>query len=77
MARIRMQKLLEGEQPRLFYEWQEIPELWDAIRFSIDHSEEDAHFLLTGSAVVPKKNREKKRYVIPARGDSPESGCGQ
>ena len=51
MARMRMQKLLEGEQPRLFDEWQEIPELWDAIRFSIDHSEEDAHFLLTGSAV--------------------------
>jgi hypothetical protein len=62
MARMRMQKLLEGEQPRLFDEWQEIPELWDAIRFSIDHSEEDAHFLLTGSAVVPKKKREKIRH---------------
>ena len=62
MARIRMQRLLEGEQPRLFDEWQEIPELWDAIRFSVDHSEVDAHFLLTGSAVVSKKNKEKIRH---------------
>ena len=59
MARMQVQKLIEGAQPRLFDEWQEIPELWDAIRFVIDHSEEDAHFLLTGSAVVPKKNKQK------------------
>ena len=62
MARMNMQKFLDGAQPRLFDEWQEIPELWDAIRFAVDHNEEDAHFLLTGSAVVPKKNRQKIRH---------------
>ena len=39
MARMRIEKLIEGAQPRLFDEWQEIPELWDAIRFAVDHSE--------------------------------------
>lgn len=62
MARMQMQRLIEGAQPRLFDEWQEIPELWDAIRFAVDHSESDAHFLLTGSAVVPEKNRQKIRH---------------
>ena len=62
MARMRIEKLIEGAQPRLFDEWQEIPELWDAIRFAVDHSEEDAHFILTGSAVVPKRKKEKIRH---------------
>ena len=35
MARMRIEKLIEGAQPRLFDEWQEIPELWDAIRFAV------------------------------------------
>ena len=62
MAWMRIEKLIEGVQPRLFDEWQEIPELWDAIRFAVDHSEEDAHFILTGSAVVPKRKKEKIRH---------------
>lgn len=59
MAKVKMAELLKGAQPRLFDEWQEIPELWDAIRYAIDHSEEDAHFILTGSSVVPEKKRTK------------------
>jgi len=28
--------LLEGETPRLIDEWQEVPELWNAVRHSVD-----------------------------------------
>lgn len=59
MAKVKMAELLKGAQPRLFDEWQEIPELWDAIRFAVDHSETDAHFILTGSSVVPEKSKSR------------------
>ena len=30
--------VLDGEAPRLIDEWQEVPALWDAVRFEIDKS---------------------------------------
>ncbi len=47
--------LLRGEKPRLIDEWQEAPQLWDAVRFSIDQNGEAGQFILTGSAVPSKK----------------------
>lgn len=43
--------LLEGAVPRLFDEWQLAPQLWDAIRFTVDKRNMFGQFLLTGSAV--------------------------
>ncbi len=43
--------LLDGDVPRLIDEWQIAPNLWDAIRFTVDHRGEDGQFILTGSAV--------------------------
>ena len=51
MAQTDIRFLLEGKTPRLIDEWQEVPQFWDAIRFEIDHREEDGQFILTGSAV--------------------------
>lgn len=51
LARINPQSLLEGNTPRLIDEWQLAPKLWDAIRFEVDHRDEDGQFILTGSAV--------------------------
>lgn len=51
MAQTNIRFLLEGETPRLIDEWQEIPQFWDAIRFEVDHRDEDGQFMLTGSAV--------------------------
>lgn len=51
MADMDISFLLEGRTPRLLDEWQQIPQLWDAIRFTVDHREGDGHFILTGSAV--------------------------
>ncbi|MBQ2631000.1 MAG: ATP-binding protein [Kiritimatiellae bacterium] len=51
---------LEGEYPRLIDEWQTAPELWDVIRFDVDHSDSDGKYILTGSA-VPLDDEEKKK----------------
>lgn len=52
-ADINPEMLLAGDTPRLIDEWQIAPQLWDAIRFSVDHRNMDGQFILTGSAVPP------------------------
>lgn len=42
--------LLEGETPRLIDEWQEVPELWNAVRHTVDIRRKQGQFILTGSA---------------------------
>lgn len=44
---------LEGDVPRLIDEWQDVPEIWDAVRFEIDHRRKRGQFILTGSSVPP------------------------
>ncbi len=45
-------KLLEGDTPRLFDEWQDAPKLWGAIRkFCDDNPEKKGQFILTGSSL--------------------------
>ena len=61
-AGTKISELLKGKSPRLLDEWQDIPELWDAIRFTVDHSDGDRHFILTGSSVVPEEKRKKIRH---------------
>ena len=54
LAETNVKSLLLGDKPRLIDEWQEAPQLWDAIRFAADHNSIMGQFILTGSA-VPKK----------------------
>lgn len=51
MADLKIKLLLKGDNPRLIDEWQIIPQIWDAIRFEVDHRGEEGQFILTGSAV--------------------------
>ena len=51
MKQTDIKRLLVGATPRLIDEWQLAPQLWDAIRFEVDHRRGDGHFILTGSAV--------------------------
>jgi len=51
MAEINMKGLLEGATPHLIDEWQLAPQIWDAVRFEVDHREGMGQFILTGSAV--------------------------
>jgi len=45
-------ELLKGEKPMLIDEWQMAPELWDAVRYLVDESDEDGLYVLTGSTTV-------------------------
>lgn len=45
--------LLKGDTPRLIDEWQIAPQIWDAVRFEIDHRHKLGQFILTGSCVPP------------------------
>ncbi len=56
LARVDPSLLLNGDVPRLIDEWQIAPQLWDAIRFEVDHREDFGQFILTGSAVPPDKS---------------------
>lgn len=51
LAEIGIEQLLEGDTPHLIDEWQLAPQLWDAIRYEVDHREAPGQFILTGSAV--------------------------
>ena len=47
--------VLEGEKPRLIDEWQEVPRLWDAVRYEVDKLSKKGQFILTGSATPNHK----------------------
>ena len=60
MASMATRRLLVGKAPRLIDEWQLAPQLWDAIRFEVDHRDDHfGQFILTGSAVPPDKSAMK------------------
>jgi predicted AAA+ superfamily ATPase len=54
-ARLNPASILEGESPLLIDEWQEVPGIWDAVRFASDRTRKKGLFLLTGS-VTPKRD---------------------
>jgi len=53
-ARLNPASILTGEKPLLVDEWQEVPGIWDAVRFASDRTKEKGLYLLTGS-VTPKE----------------------
>ena len=63
-ARLNPASILGGEKPLLVDEWQEVPGIWDAVRFASDRTREKGLFLLTGS-------------VTPREGSFSHSGAGR
>jgi len=55
-AETKPSNLLKGQTPRLIDEWQEAPQLWDAVRTSVDQLHETGLYILTGSTTVKKTN---------------------
>ncbi len=51
IANLSPRSLLQGATPRLIDEWQLAPQLWDTVRYEVDHRDGMGHFILTGSAV--------------------------
>lgn len=50
LANTKPSLLLEGEKPRLIDEWQLVPKLWNAVRYSVDSIGLPNQYILTGSA---------------------------
>ncbi len=55
LAMIDPKAVLKGDAPRLIDEWQEVPSLWDAVRFEVDQSNLRGQFILTGSSTPKMK----------------------
>ena len=44
LAELSPELVLTGEAPRLIDEWQEVPPLWDAVRYKVDQTAEKGQF---------------------------------
>ena len=67
-AAIKPSLLLKGENPRLIDEWQDIPELWDAVRVDTDRRKgETGLYLLTGSSVITKAQKGRIKHTGTGR----------
>jgi len=53
--------LLEGDKPRLIDEWQEIPQIWNAVRTDVDKQNKPGLYILTGST-TPKDEDTKRLH---------------
>ena len=47
--------ILDGDFPRLIDEWQEVPPVWDAVRYKVDQIPQKGQYILTGSATPDNK----------------------
>jgi len=54
LAQINPALVLAGDTPRVIDEWQEVPGIWDAVRFDIDQSPGYGKYILTGSVLPPQ-----------------------
>lgn len=48
---------LEGEAPHLIDEWQDVPKIWDAVRFTVDKDGGKGRFILCGSSTTDKTKK--------------------
>ncbi len=55
LAEVDVTRALQGEEPRLIDEWQEVPLLWDAVRSEVDARGKKGCFILTGSSTPYQK----------------------
>ena len=64
LARLNPALVLPGAAPHMIDEWQEVPGIWDAVRFDIDQNPGHGKYILTGS-------------VLPPQGSYMHSGAGR
>jgi predicted AAA+ superfamily ATPase len=65
IAREKPSLLLKGEKPLLLDEWQDAPQIWDAVRFAVDKDGSPGRFILTGSTIV--RDKENIRHTGTGR----------
>lgn len=62
LAETEVSLIFEGELPRLIDEWQEVPEIWDAVRYKCDEDGIKGKYIITGSTVLPKSKKNKIKH---------------
>lgn len=68
LAESKPSLILEGAEPRLIDEWQEAPQLWDAVRFAIDRGHGRGRFILTGSSTPRRRpSHSGVGRIVPLR----------
>jgi len=55
LAELNPSMILDGDTPRLIDEWQEVPSIWDAVRYRVDQNPQKGQYLLTGSSTPNHK----------------------
>jgi predicted AAA+ superfamily ATPase len=55
LAQLNPDSVLEGDNPRLLDEWQEVPSLWDSVRYKVDQKNIKGQYIMTGSATPQHK----------------------
>ena len=55
IAEANPESVLMGDKPRLIDEWQEVPAIWDAVRFNVDKNGNNNQYVLTGSSTPKNK----------------------
>ena len=55
LATLDVNRALDGVAPHLIDEWQDVPAIWDAVRYSVDENTESGRYILTGSATPREK----------------------
>ena len=56
LAKMNVDLILDKEYPELIDEWQEVPAIWDGIRFKCDEDKIKGKYILTGSATPVQKD---------------------
>lgn len=55
MAKMNTENVFLEDYPELIDEWQEVPQIWDAVRFKVDQDKKMGKYILTGSATPSRK----------------------
>lgn len=55
LAKMNTENVFIDDYPELIDEWQEVPAIWDAVRFKVDENKESGRYILTGSATPINK----------------------
>jgi len=55
-AEINPSLILDGKAPHVIDEWQEVPGIWDAVRFDVDKTPGFGKYILTGSVTPPRES---------------------
>lgn len=55
LAQMNVDLILNKEYPELIDEWQEVPAIWDGVRFKCDEDKQKGKYILTGSATPVTK----------------------